>query len=307
MLIKNLYFRSPGEGQKQTLSLITPKDANYLQSIGFNLFIENNHASNYSDQSYQLSGCTLVPRCNWTSFTSDLIVFGATPIPLAEFPLSQIHIAPFPQDGDKKNIAAIMRRFLIGGGKIFELSTFLGAPVEDFILNQLTADGPPPPPSSTPNNLEELSHNLVQRTIQLLVADNSKLFANLSDFYNRLINSFQKEQMTLWSNISVNKREEMRVPFHAKVKISLVEGESFEGYTKNISVSGVFVNTDHSVKLLKKCTLDILWDYAGKNIPFIVEGEISRSTPEGLGIYFNNMDMDTFYFLKDLVKYSSPE
>jgi len=233
-------------------------------------------------------------------------VIGSSLIPEEEFPLGQIHIAPFDQNEDKQSADALLKRFIIGNGKIFELSTFLGSSLEDYVSDNIVNDAKLPPIPGQEGGLK-LSDCVVRRIIQLLVDEKSTLFINLSDLHDRLVDDYQKERSTRWSNISVEKREEMRVPFHAKVRVIFSSGDGIEAETKNISVSGVFINTDYSAKLMDKCQISLLWDYKGKNIPFMVSGEISRSTPEGLGVYFTDMDMDTFYFIKDLIKYSFPE
>ncbi len=74
----------------------------------------------------------------------------------------------------------------------------------------------------------------------------------------------------------------------------------FVNYIHNISVEGVFIETDESFELGQTITLKILAPYDLKNINHI-SGEIIRVEPKGIAVKFKSDDADQKANIKTFV------
>jgi hypothetical protein len=110
--------------------------------------------------------------------------------------------------------------------------------------------------------------------------------------------------MTLYSGDN-ERREKIRVHYQTKI---IVEADTatiqLDGSTRDLSLGGVFVNTDKKLALDTRCKVKVL--LSGLNFPLFIEidGRIVRTDESGIAIVFESMDLDSYTHLKNIVRYN---
>lgn len=103
-----------------------------------------------------------------------------------------------------------------------------------------------------------------------------------------------------------NRRKHSRVGFATEIKIELKTKDqvSLAGSSKDLSLKGIFVNTDRSFARGTLCCVKIYLTGGQEKIELLIEGTIVRQTDTGIGIVFNAMEIDTYSHLKNIVAYN---
>lgn len=104
-----------------------------------------------------------------------------------------------------------------------------------------------------------------------------------------------------------DRRDNIRVPFHATVDLDFA-GQKYNGCeTENLSTKGVLVLgiTDRS----EGDTCNIALHLAGTStdITLTMEGEAVRTEEEGLGIHFTEIDLDSYTHLRNIIYYNADD
>lgn len=102
----------------------------------------------------------------------------------------------------------------------------------------------------------------------------------------------------------MEKRKFLRVPFEIKAEI-ISEGQKFIVDVKDLSLKGLYVKSDHKFEL--KTPVDLKIDLSGNqtNLSINLKAEVVRVTDEGMGLFFSQMDLDSFIHLRNIVEYNS--
>ncbi|HOJ77523.1 MAG TPA: PilZ domain-containing protein [Bacillota bacterium] len=102
----------------------------------------------------------------------------------------------------------------------------------------------------------------------------------------------------------MEKRKFLRVPFEIKAEI-ISEGQKFIVDVKDLSLKGLYVKSDHKFEL--KTPVDLKIDLSGNqtNLSINLKAEVVRVTDEGMGLFFSQMDLDSFIHLKNIVEYNA--
>lgn len=95
-----------------------------------------------------------------------------------------------------------------------------------------------------------------------------------------------------------------RVPFDSTVLVN-VNGERHRGHTDNLSLYGLFVRIDYKPDV--DTTVEVTIPLAdGTEERYIgVSGTVARQADDGIGIRFQQLDVDTFIEIKNIVSTSS--
>ena len=102
-----------------------------------------------------------------------------------------------------------------------------------------------------------------------------------------------------------DRRRDVRVTFKATAKLNYSENRSFaECETKDISVSGVFVEGVTGVVAGEKCEVE--FHLCGKTSNLVLEmgGETVRAHDNGVALQFFDIDEDSFYHLQNIVYFN---
>ncbi len=99
-----------------------------------------------------------------------------------------------------------------------------------------------------------------------------------------------------------------RVAFATDIKIHLKAGSKkveVGGNSRDLSLKGIFVNTDDSFELQTKCEVRICLTGTVDKIELQIKGRVIRVSKNGMGIVFDSMDVDSYSHLKKIVQYNS--
>jgi len=104
-----------------------------------------------------------------------------------------------------------------------------------------------------------------------------------------------------------NRRKFDRVKFEAPIRVILdIDGKAVElsGNSKDLSLKGIYIYTTRRFKSGTPCSVKIHLTGSSEKIELIMQASITRQTDEGMGIYFESMDVDTYAHLKNILKYN---
>ncbi len=104
------------------------------------------------------------------------------------------------------------------------------------------------------------------------------------------------------------RRNHERVDFSAPISIMIeTEDDTIEvtGDSQDLSLKGMFIPTDKKVPLGSHCIIKIFLSGTRDSLELNIQGVIARAENNGLGIIFDSMDVDSFTYLKNIVKYNS--
>ena len=104
------------------------------------------------------------------------------------------------------------------------------------------------------------------------------------------------------------RRKHIRVGFTTDIHIILdADGKQIKlkGSSKDLSLKGLFVNTQTRITAQTKCFVKIYLSGGTSDIELSINATIVRETDSGVGIIFDSMDVETYSHLKNIVYYNS--
>jgi len=104
----------------------------------------------------------------------------------------------------------------------------------------------------------------------------------------------------------VEEREFTRVPINIEVSLNSEKGSLNSLKTKDLSIKGVFVESDEQWPESTECQVSLTL-HAGETIELEFSGRVERSIGIGMGIEFQEMDLESFGHLQQLLRYNSAE
>jgi len=104
---------------------------------------------------------------------------------------------------------------------------------------------------------------------------------------------------------TTNRRKNSRVAFHATASLSLAGARYEQCETRDLSLKGVFVVGVHGHALGAQCDMVLCLTGTTSNLCLQMKGEVTRVEPDGLGLRFKEIDLDSFYHLKNILYYNS--
>ena len=106
------------------------------------------------------------------------------------------------------------------------------------------------------------------------------------------------------------KRKNTRVHFNTRVVLKCTDIEiEAVAHSKDISMKGIFVETDRKLPIGTHCDVEIFLSGTSSQLALSMKGLVVRDIPAGLGIHFESIEVDSFFHLKNLIMYntSNPE
>ena len=103
------------------------------------------------------------------------------------------------------------------------------------------------------------------------------------------------------------KRKNTRVTFQTSADLKFIDTSYSKCETENLSVKGVSVLgiTGHQVG--EKCELNLALSGSTSELRLEMKGEIVRVEENGVALHFTEIDLDSFYHLKNIVYYNSED
>jgi len=93
------------------------------------------------------------------------------------------------------------------------------------------------------------------------------------------------------------KRQRLRIPFETTATLRFVELDRvLIAKMKNISMNGIFVETDKSIPIDTPCRIEVIITAKNSRITMETDGFVSRHDPDGLGVQFkDNIEWFAFF------------
>ncbi len=98
-------------------------------------------------------------------------------------------------------------------------------------------------------------------------------------------------------------RKFSRVPFHVKATAT-VHGRSFHGKVSNLSMNGLFLETQERLDEGEVADLVIRLEGTEPEIAVTFTGRATRVIDGGIGFHFEKIDLDSYTHLRNIIAYN---
>jgi len=101
-----------------------------------------------------------------------------------------------------------------------------------------------------------------------------------------------------------DKRKFSRVPFVVKAQIDW-QGKALTGEVSNLSLRGMFVHVPEAIAVGEKLASTLQLTGDSSDLKVTIVAKVVRADAKGIGIEFEQMDLDSFIHLRNIVAYNS--
>ena len=101
------------------------------------------------------------------------------------------------------------------------------------------------------------------------------------------------------------KRRTTRVKFHTSVDLKFADTTYEQCEILDLSVKGVFVLGITDPRQGQECEVTLQLSGASSELKLKMKAKVVRVTEDGIGLYFHEVDLDSFSHLKYIVYYNS--
>lgn len=102
----------------------------------------------------------------------------------------------------------------------------------------------------------------------------------------------------------MEKRRFRRVSFHAMATLQVERG-SISGMVENLSIKGMFLNTKESLPEDGLLDISIILSGTSSLLSIKAKGIVVRRDESGVAVEFQEMDMDSFVHLRNIVAFNT--
>jgi hypothetical protein len=103
------------------------------------------------------------------------------------------------------------------------------------------------------------------------------------------------------------RRQNTRVAFTATVDVDFSE-QKFSGCaSQDLSVKGVFLAGVRNQALGDRCDLTLSLSGTSSELCLRIKGEVVRVEKDGVALRFHEMDLDSYYHLKNIIYYNAED
>ena len=106
-------------------------------------------------------------------------------------------------------------------------------------------------------------------------------------------------------DLGQNNREFTRIPIDIEVNISFEDVSIKAIETQNLSMKGLFVQTNKTFPVGSKCKISLCLFGQSDPLPLNLIGSVRRITEGGMSFEFLEIDVDTYSHLKNLILLNS--
>ncbi len=100
------------------------------------------------------------------------------------------------------------------------------------------------------------------------------------------------------------RRRNTRVAFHTSADLRFPHDAYSQRQTRNLSVSSIFILGIINKNLGDKCDVTLHLTGATSDLRINIKGEVVRCEPDGIALRFYEIDLDSFYHLKNIIYYN---
>ncbi|MBF0527660.1 MAG: PilZ domain-containing protein [Deltaproteobacteria bacterium] len=152
------------------------------------------------------------------------------------------------------------------------------------------------------NMLRALSNVRTDYLLKVFPAEQGeRRSGHLTDRHQPLqkLNSQEAEDM------DSNQRRRTRVPFETTVKIVAGEQVLDNLASRDLSMKGMFLETETTLPLDTPVDITVELTGATSEVALRMKGRVVRVSPHGMGIDFTEVDLDSFFHLRNIVMYNA--
>ena len=104
------------------------------------------------------------------------------------------------------------------------------------------------------------------------------------------------------------KRKRVRVPFRTEIFIDYDRHKMrFGGDSVNLSLSGILVETKEEIPLGAVCRVRLRLTGTQELVELTMDGRVVRQDHSGFGIRFDEMDLDSYTLLKEVIRHNTDD
>jgi len=104
------------------------------------------------------------------------------------------------------------------------------------------------------------------------------------------------------------KRKSIRVPFRTEIVVSHGGKElHLEGDSVNLSMGGMLAESQEEIPLGAVCRVELSLAGTQEPIGLTVQGRVIRHEPSGFVIQFEEMDLDSYTLLREIVRHNAED
>jgi len=103
-------------------------------------------------------------------------------------------------------------------------------------------------------------------------------------------------------------RKYIRVPFKTVACLWSLKQDAKEircDQTRDISLKGIYCYSDIKFSVGTPCEMELHLTDTGSKVVLFLKGRVVRTDAEGMGIKFEEMDLDSFFLLKNILNYNT--
>ena len=101
----------------------------------------------------------------------------------------------------------------------------------------------------------------------------------------------------------IEKRNFSRVDYRKEAEV-YVNGAKYQAEIENLSLKGAFLKIAHQLQIDDQLELVINLVSDANDFKIELKGKVVRLTPEGVGVVFERMDLDSFTHLRNIIAYN---
>ena len=102
----------------------------------------------------------------------------------------------------------------------------------------------------------------------------------------------------------MEKRSFDRITFQTKAIVRSKDATVI-GIVENLSLDGIFLKTPEKLNLNRIVKIELLITGTSSQLSILLDGKIMRHENVGMAIQFRDIDMDTFFHLKNIISYNT--
>ena len=103
------------------------------------------------------------------------------------------------------------------------------------------------------------------------------------------------------------RRKNTRVPFQTTADVRFTNKSYSHCETENLSVKGVSVLGITNHKVGEECTISLALSGSTSELKLTMRGKIVQIQQDSIGLKFTEIDLDSFYHLKNIIYYNSED
>lgn len=103
------------------------------------------------------------------------------------------------------------------------------------------------------------------------------------------------------------RRKNTRVAFRTTALVSFADRSYEEIDVRDLSLKGAYLYGVTGRNEGDMCDIDLLLSGTSSELKLTMRGEVARTDDFGAGIHFKEVDIDTFFHLKNIVYYNSDD